>query len=51
MVNVLMIGCGGIAGLRHIPALSANPDARVYGFFDGAPGRAAAMAEKYGGKA
>lgn len=51
MVNVLMIGCGGIAGLRHIPALSANPDACVYGFFDGAPGRAAATAEKYGGKA
>ncbi len=51
MVHVLIIGCGGIAGLRHIPALSANPHAQVYGFFDGAPGRAAQAAEKYGGKA
>lgn len=51
MVKILIIGCGGIAGLRHIPALTDNPDAEVYGFFDGMPGRAAAAASKYGGKA
>ena len=51
MVKILIIGCGGIAGLRHIPALTDNPDAEVYGFFDGMPGRAAAAAAKYGGKA
>ena len=50
MVNVLIVGCGGIAGLRHIPALKANPDAKLYGFIDGAPGRAAAKAEECGGK-
>lgn len=51
MVNVLMIGCGGIAGFRHIPALSQNPNARLYGFYDGAPGRAAQTAAAHGGKA
>ena len=51
MVNVLIIGCGGIAGFRHIPAMSQLPNVTLYGFFDGAPGRAAATAEKFGGKA
>lgn len=51
MVNVLIIGCGGIAGFRHIPALRQNPDAVLYGFFDGTPGRAAQKAAEFGGKA
>lgn len=51
MVNVLIIGCGGIANLRHMPAMDKNPDAVLYGYFDGAPGRAAECAARYGGKA
>lgn len=52
MVNVGIIGCGGIASFRHIPALKLIPEkATVYGFFDGMAGRAEEYAQKYGGKA
>ena len=51
MVNVLIIGCGGIAGFRHMPAMSALKNATLYGYVDGAPGRAAAAAAQYGGRA
>jgi len=51
MINVVIIGCGGIAGFRHIPALSNNPSAALYGFFDGTPGRAVEKAKEFGGKA
>lgn len=50
MVNVLIVGCGGIAGLRHIPALKTNPDAKLYGFVDGVAERAAQKAKECGGK-
>ena len=51
MVNVLIVGCGGIAGLRHIPAMKANPDVKLYGFVDGVMQRAERYAEECGGTA
>jgi predicted dehydrogenase len=47
-VNVGMIGCGGIAMGKHLPALAKIPEAQVVAFFDVAPDRAHEAKEKYG---
>ena len=49
MVRVAIVGCGGIAALRHIPALKLLDNAQVVAYYDLAPERAAAYAEQYGG--
>ena len=49
MVKIGIIGCGRIAQRRHIPEFSANPDARIEGYFDRDLNRAAGIAGKWGG--
>jgi predicted dehydrogenase len=43
-----MIGCGGIAMGKHLPALAKIPEARVTAFFDVAWDRANEAKQKYG---
>jgi predicted dehydrogenase len=43
-----LIGCGRVAGLRHLPALAQLPDARVVAVADEHPGRLAETAERFG---
>lgn len=50
MVNIGIIGCGKIAQVRHIPEYSENRNSRLCGFFDVNTERAAALANKYGGR-
>ncbi len=50
MVNVGVIGCGRISERRHVPEYSANPDARIIGYFDANGKRAEVLAAQYGGK-
>ncbi len=45
-----IIGCGAIGQRRHIPELTANPDAKVVALCDPVPGRAAEVAKKFGGQ-
>lgn len=47
-VNVGIIGCGGIANGKHMPALSKIPEVRMVAFCDIQIDRAKAAAEKYG---
>ena len=49
MIKIGIIGCGKIAQIRHIPEYAANPDAKLYGFFDVNQERAKEIAVKYGG--
>lgn len=51
MVNVVIIGCGGIALNRHIPSYAKNPDANIYGFFDVVYEKSKELADKYSAKA
>lgn len=51
MVHVGIIGCGGIAVLRHIPALLKADHASIAGYCSRTYARAGALADKYGGKA
>ena len=50
MVGIAIIGCGGIARNRHIPALSMVPEARLAGFYNRTRARAEECASRYGGK-
>jgi myo-inositol 2-dehydrogenase / D-chiro-inositol 1-dehydrogenase len=43
-----VIGCGRIAGLRHLPALSRQPDARVVAVADVHAERLARLADEFG---
>lgn len=43
-VKVGIIGCGGIARGRHIPAYLANPHTQLAALYDPVPGRAAQLA-------
>ena len=46
-LNVAIVGCGGIAGMKHIPAIRANADlARLVALQDLDPARAQALAQK-----
>lgn len=51
MINIGIIGCGKIAQVRHIPEYEANPETKLYGFYDINVARAEDLAEQYGGKA
>lgn len=51
MLRVGIIGCGKIAELRHAPEYLENPHCELVGFYDYAPERAKALAEKFGAKA
>ena len=51
MVNIGIIGCGGISIRRHAPEYAANPKAKLIGFFDPVESRAVDMVQQYGGKA
>lgn len=43
-----IIGCGGIANGKHLPAIKAQPDAEMVWFCDIIPERAEEAAKKYG---
>nr|WP_211246760.1 Gfo/Idh/MocA family oxidoreductase [Cohnella pontilimi] len=47
-VHVGMIGCGGIAMGKHLPALAKIPEAKIVAFFDVAPERAVDAKNQYG---
>ena len=50
MLNIGIIGCGGISIRRHAPEYAANPETKLVGFFDPVESRAADMVKQYGGK-
>lgn len=50
-MNIAIIGCGGIAMLRHIPAMKKIPDVNVCAYFDLVAERAEEYAGKHGGTA
>lgn len=47
-VKLGVIGCGGIAKNKHLPAQSINPDAEIIAFCDIVVEKAKDMAEKFG---
>ena len=48
LIKVGIIGCGGIANGKHMPALAKVPDCEMVAFCDIIPERAQKAAEKYG---
>jgi len=48
VVNVGIIGCGGIANGKHMPSLSKIPNVRMVAFCDIIPERAEEAKQKYG---
>ena len=48
IVNVGIIGCGGIANGKHMPSLSVIPNVRMVAFCDIVVEKAQAAAKKYG---
>ena len=48
IVNVGIIGCGGIAGGKHMPSLKKLPNVRMVAFCDIIPERAEKAAKQYG---
>ncbi|MBE6608640.1 MAG: Gfo/Idh/MocA family oxidoreductase [Ruminococcaceae bacterium] len=48
IVNIGIIGCGGIANGKHMPALSSLPNVKMVAFCDLIEERAVAAAKKYG---
>ena len=51
MLKLAVAGCGGIAALRHIPAIKKLDCAEIVAFYDLYDDRAKAYAEQYGGVA
>lgn len=47
-INIGIIGCGGIANGKHMPALKTIEGVRMTAFYDFSPERATAAAEAYG---
>ena len=47
-LKVAVIGCGGIANGKHMPALAQLPDVEMVAFCDLIEERAEKAAEKYG---
>jgi predicted dehydrogenase len=47
-VNVGIVGCGCVTGLRHLPALARIPDTQVVALADVDEGRAQALARRHG---
>lgn len=50
MLKIGILGCGKITEVRHAPEYSENPACRIDAWYDAVPGRAEALAAKYGGK-
>ena len=50
MIKIGIIGCGKITEVRHAPEYAENPNCRIDAWYDAIPGRAEALAEKFGGK-
>lgn len=50
MIRVAIAGCGGIAALRHIPAIKRLDNAEITAYYDKLPERAEAYAKTYGGR-
>ena len=50
VINIGIIGCGGITIRRHAPEYAVNPEAKLIGFYDPVESRAIDMAQQYGGK-
>ena len=48
IVNIGIIGCGGIANGKHLPALKKLPNVRMVAFCDIIPERAEKAAKEYG---
>jgi len=48
IVNVGIIGCGGIANNKHMPSLKNVPNVRMVAFCDIIPERAEKAAKEYG---
>lgn len=48
ILNVGIIGCGGIANGKHMPSLAKIPEVRMVAFCDLVPDRAQEAAKKYG---
>ena len=48
IVKIGIIGCGGIANGKHMPALSRVPNAKMVAFCDIIPERAEKARAKYG---
>ena len=48
IVNVGIIGCGGIAGGKHMPSLKKLPNVRMVAFCDIIPEKAEDAAKKFG---
>ena len=51
VIKVGIIGCGKITQIRHIPEYTANPNAKIAGFYDINQARAQELAAKHGCKA
>ena len=51
MYKIGIIGCGKIAQVRHIPEYAGNGKCEITGYYDLNAGRAASLAERFGGKA
>lgn len=49
MLKIGILGCGKITEVRHAPEYSENPNCRIDAWYDAIPGRAEALAEKFGG--
>ena len=48
MLNIGIIGCGGIANAKHMPALKSLKNVRMVAFCDIIEERAMAAREQYG---
>ncbi len=47
-LKIGIVGCGGIANGKHLPALSKLPDVEMAAFCDIVPEKATQAREKYG---
>lgn len=50
MVNIVIIGTGAVAHMRHMPGMKNAQNGKLYGFFDCSIERAKEAAREYGGK-
>jgi len=50
MLKIGILGCGKITEVRHAPEYTENPACRIDAWYDAIPGRAEALAAKFGGK-
>ncbi len=50
VVRVGIVGCGGIAGGKHMPSLKKLPNVEIVSFFDTIPSKAADAAKNFGTK-